>query len=334
MNFSIFSVSDYYPDAHPSYEQFYKDQIDLALWAEKLGFTGYFAAEHHFHPYGLIPDPTLILTAVAMQTTKLKLGPAVAVLPFHNPLRVAEQYAMLDQLSKGRLILGVGSGYLQHEFGGFSLSPANKRAQFDETLEVMEKAITGKKFSHKGEYFNYKKVQLQIGTYENREITPKIAILSELASYYVGKRGYGIMTIPYATVDKIEDASALYNSYRKGWAESGKEGNGEVFAAIHTHVCDNPSEKNELNKHHIEKYVYSRLYAKHSDYDECLRRGVIASGTPDEVTEQIQRLINTGVDHVKLLMAYGAMPQEEVKISMERVAKEVIPNLEPAPVKA
>ncbi|MDP8287887.1 MAG: hypothetical protein RAP03_14555, partial [Candidatus Electryonea clarkiae] len=86
---------------------------------------------------------------------------------------------------------------------------------------------------------------------------------------------------------------------------------------------------NELNKRHIEKYVYSRLYARHSDYNECLERGVIASGTPDEVTDQLQRLINTGVDHVMLLVGYGAMPQEEIKISMERLKNEVIPNLTP-----
>ncbi len=99
-----------------------------------MGYYAYFAAEHHFHPYGLTPDPALLLSAIAMKTERIKLGPAVTVLPFHNPVRVAEQWALFDQLSEGRLILGVGSGYLQHEFEGFNMTPAKKRQMFDEGL--------------------------------------------------------------------------------------------------------------------------------------------------------------------------------------------------------
>jgi len=194
--------------------------------------------------------------------------------------------------------------------------------------------MSGKRFSHQGEFFHVPKTRLNVTPYGGRTIEPKIAILSELAAYYVGKKGYGIMTVPYATVETIDDAALLFQNYRKGWSESGKPGRGEVFAAVHTHCGDHSSLRNELNRQHLEKYVYSRLYAKHSDYDTCLSRGVIASGTPDEVTGQLQRVINTGVDHLMLLVDYGALPPKEIRASLETLADKVIPNLRDCAVAA
>ncbi|MBD3167393.1 LLM class flavin-dependent oxidoreductase [bacterium] len=325
---SLFTVCDYYDDVHTDPASFYEEQIELAKWAEELNYDAFFVAEHHFHPYGLVPDAALMLTAVARETERINLGPAICTLPFHNPVRAAEQYAMLDQLSKGRLVLGVGSGYLAHEFEGFNMTPANKRQIFDEALEVMEKGMTGKKFKHSGDYFTVPKTKLNVSTYGGREVTPKIAILTELAAYHVGRRGYGIMTVPYATVDTIDDAVPMFENYRKGWAENGKPGEGEVFAAVHTHcTTDAGPADNKVNRDHLEKYVYSRLYAKHSDYDECLTRRVIATGRPSDVTEQLQRVIDTGVNHLKLIVNYGAMPRDEVRGTLELVANEVRPNL-------
>jgi len=328
MKVSIFTVCDYYVDAHPSIADYYEQQITLAEWAEELGYDGFFMAEHHFHPYGLVPDALQMLTAIAMRTKRIALGPAISVLPFHNPVKVAEQFCVLDQVSRGRVVPGVGSGYLQHEFEGFNMTPADKRQRFDEALELMEKAMRGKRFSHEGQYFTVPKTRLNVEPYEGRTLEPKIAILSELAAYHVGKRGYGIMTVPYATVDTIDDAAPLFANYRKGWEESGKSGEGDIFAAIHTHISDREWRENDINRAHIEKYVYSRLYAKHSTYDECMARGVIASGTVEQVTEQLQRVLNTGVTHLKLLVDYGAMPRNEIRQTMERVMKEVVPNLE------
>jgi alkanesulfonate monooxygenase SsuD/methylene tetrahydromethanopterin reductase-like flavin-dependent oxidoreductase (luciferase family) len=327
MKVSIFTICDYYGDSHPAPDIFYRNKLDLAEWAEELGFDGFFVAEHHFQPYGLVPDPVTILSAAAMRTKRIALGPAVAVLPFHNPLLAAERYCLVDQLSGGRLIFGVGSGYLQYEFDGFGLSPADKRQRFDEALVVVEKAMTGARFSHQGEYYSIPKTALNVSSFGARAIAPKIAILSELAAYYIGKRGYGIMTIPYATLENIDDGAHLYSNYRKGWAESGKPGQGEVFAAFHTHCCDHPTALNEVNRRHLEKYVMSRLYAKHSDYATCLQRGVVASGTPEDVTQQLQRVIDTGVDHLMLVVDYGALPPEETRCSMELIASRVVPAL-------
>jgi len=330
LKFSLFSVSDYYPDLQPDANRFLNEQIELVQLAEEHGYYAYFNAEHHFHEYGLIPDPALLFAAAAMKSKTIKLGPAVSLLTFHHPLLAAEQWAMVDQFSQGRLILGVGSGYLMHEFEGFAMSPAQKRERFDETLEIMEKALTGERFSYDGQFYSFKNVKLNITPYNNRQIETAIAVLSEIASYYVGRRGYQIMTIPYATVDQVDDLKPIYANYRKGWSESGKPGRGEVMAAVHTHVGDLPAAKDSIAQKHLEKYVYSRLYARHASYEECVERGVVAMGNPDEVTKTLQRMIDTGVDHLMFMFNFGGMPISEVEKAMIRLQKDVLPRLKDA----
>ena len=330
MKVSLFSVSDYYPDVQTDAQAFVMDQVTLAQIAEDLDFHAYFNAEHHFHEYGLIPDPAVLFGAVAMRTSKKLLGPAASILTFHHPLRVAEQWALVDQLCEGRLILGVGSGYLIHEFDGFSMSPAQKRERFDEILEILEIALTGKKFSYKGKYYTHKNVRLNLIPYKGRKLHMAIAVLTEIASYYVGKRDYSIMTIPYATVQNVDDLKPIYANYRRGWSESVQEGHGEVMAAVHCHVSENPAEF-KLGHDHLEKYIDSRLYAQHATYEECIERGIIACGNPDEVTKLLQRMIDTGVDQIMLICNYGGMELSEVERSMRRLASEVIPRLRNAP---
>ncbi|MBM3329244.1 MAG: LLM class flavin-dependent oxidoreductase [Calditrichaeota bacterium] len=329
MKYSLFSVSDFYPDIQTDPNRFLMEQVELVQAAEDAGYYAYFNAEHHFHEYGLVPDPAVLFGAVAMKSSRIKFGPAVSILPFHNPLRVAEQWALVDQLSQGRLILGVGSGYLMHEFEGFSMSPATKRARFDETLAIMEHALTGERFSYAGEFYNFKNVKLNITPYQGRKLETPVAVLAETAAYYIGKRGYPIMTIPYATVDRIGELKSIYDNYRKGWAESGRPGRGEIIAAVHTHVGDKPATDDELARKHLEIYVYSRLYARHASYDECLNRGVVAMGTPDEAAGMMQNFIDAGADHLMFIFNFGAMPMSEVLHTLERTHDEVLPLLKP-----
>lgn len=332
MKYSLFSVSDYYPELSSPPHQFLHEQVELAMAAEEMGYDGYFNAEHHFHEYGLVPDPAVLLSAIAVQTRHLLLGPAVSVLPFHHPLRVAEEWAMVDQLSQGRLILGVGSGYLMHEFEGFMISPAQKRARFDEALEIIKRAFTGEVFSYEGEFYNLRNVRLNLTPYQGRIPEMPIAVLAEQAAYYIGKKGHPLMSVPYATVETIEGLKAFYQSYQRGWKEGGHTGLGPIYAAVHTHTGDQPAARDELARKHLEIYVYSRLYARHSSYDECLNRKVVAMGQPEEVAASLQQFIDAGATHLMFIFNFGAMPVKEVYRSMERTIKEVVPQLQPVKV--
>src|ERR671939_1828162 len=136
MRMSIFSVQDHYPGRERTLAELYRQVITQAELAEALGYDTFFVAEHHFHEYGAVPNPAVMLAAMAQRTARIRLGSAISILTFHHPLTVAESYAMVDLLSGGRLVMGVGSGYLKHEFAGYRVDPAEKRERFDEHLEV------------------------------------------------------------------------------------------------------------------------------------------------------------------------------------------------------
>src|SRR3954469_325271 len=112
MRYSIFSVNDHHPRLPRTVPQLYGQVMRQCERAEQLGYDTFFCAVHHFHEYGVVPDPAVMLWAVAPRTKTILFGAATAILTFHDPRRIAESYTMVDMMSGGRLVFGVGSGYL------------------------------------------------------------------------------------------------------------------------------------------------------------------------------------------------------------------------------
>ena len=139
------------------YNSLYRGRIEETEWAEKLGFDAVFFAEHAFCEHGR-PPPVVSLANVAARTSRLRLGTAVSVLPWHNPLEVAQDYATLDILSDGRLEFGVGRGAFKREFDGYGLDWEESQARYLEALEIILKAWTGEPFSYDGRFFKIPEV--------------------------------------------------------------------------------------------------------------------------------------------------------------------------------
>jgi alkanesulfonate monooxygenase SsuD/methylene tetrahydromethanopterin reductase-like flavin-dependent oxidoreductase (luciferase family) len=140
----------------------YNDYLDFLLEAEALGYRGCFLTEHHFTGWGQVSAPLHMLSYLAARTTRLRLGTAVMVLAWHNPMLLAEQAATIDVLSGGRLDLGIGRGYRHNEFQGFATNPDEAEARFAESLSVMTRAWTSKeRFSHHGRFWHFDDVILE-----------------------------------------------------------------------------------------------------------------------------------------------------------------------------
>jgi alkanesulfonate monooxygenase SsuD/methylene tetrahydromethanopterin reductase-like flavin-dependent oxidoreductase (luciferase family) len=140
----------------------YNDYLDFLLEAEALGYHGCFLTEHHFTGWGQVSAPLHMLSWLAARTTRLRLGTAVMVLAWHNPMLLAEQVATVDVLSGGRLDLGVGRGYRHNEFHGFAIDAEEAEARFAESLDLMIRALTcRKRFSHHGRFWNFDDVILE-----------------------------------------------------------------------------------------------------------------------------------------------------------------------------
>src|SRR5277367_2078371 len=141
----------------------YRDYIDYVREAEKLGFEGIFIVEHHFTGFGQISASLNLLSYLAALTDRIRLGTAVVVLPWHNPVLVAEQAATLDLLSNGRLDFGVGKGYRDYEFSGFCVPQDEATERFDEAMDIIRQAWSsdGKRFSYRGKWFSYDNIVVE-----------------------------------------------------------------------------------------------------------------------------------------------------------------------------
>ncbi|MBI1201321.1 MAG: LLM class flavin-dependent oxidoreductase [Rhodopseudomonas sp.] len=327
MRMSIFSVQDHYPAGPRSIQQLYSEVIAQAELADRIGYDTFWVAEHHFHEYGVVPNPAVMLASLAQRTTRLRLGTAISILTFHNPLTVAENYAMVDILSGGRLVYGVGSGYLSHEFAGFAVDPAEKRDRFDENLAVIRRLLAGERVTSKGKFQSIDAVALNVRPLQGK-VPVYVAVLRREAAYHVGKQGHNLMCVPYASVDNFDDIGNLVADYRRGRDEHGDVPvEDDAVVTLHTHVAASDEQARRNAETAFNLYVDTRLYARKSTYDDAMRNGLHLFGSVDTVVDKLVALHDMGVRHVSALQNFGLMAQPLVHASMERMMREVMPKV-------
>ena len=328
MKYSLFSVQDHYSAQARTIGEFYREVMAQCELGEELGYDSFFVAEHHFHEYGTVPNPAVLLAALSQRTRRIRLGPAISVLTYHNPLTVAENYAMVDVLSGGRLVLGVGSGYLKHEFEGYRIDPAEKRDRFDENLEIFRRALAGETVVFEGKYRKLDGVAINVPTVQRPRPPLYIGILRMEAAFHVGLRGDNIMTVPYGSLERFEEIAGLVTEYRRGRAEAGLDADsGDALFALHTSVAESDEEARRQAAASFDLYVKTRLYAKRQTYSDIVRSGLALFGSVETVAEKMVRLHNMGVRHVMSLQNFGNLPADAVRRSMQLFAEEVMPRV-------
>ena len=327
MRMSIFSVQDHYPAGARSVAQLYGEIVAQAELADRIGYDTFWVAEHHFHEYGVVPNPAVMLATLAQRTKRLRLGTAISILTFHNPLTVAENYAMVDVLSGGRLVYGVGSGYLPHEFAGYAIDPAEKRDRFDENLAIVRRLLAGERVSAKGRFSNVDAVALNVRPLQ-REVPIYVAVLRREAAFHIGRQGNNLMCVPYASVDHFNEIGDLIGDYRRGRAEAGfAPSDDDAVVTLHTHVAESDAAARRNAEAAFNLYVDTRLYAKKSTYDDAIRNEVHLFGSVETVVNKLVALHRMGVRHVSALQNFGMLAQPLVHESMERMMREVMPKV-------
>lgn len=331
LRFGLFSVVDHYPGELPrTAGRFYDELLEQVVAAEALGFESFWVAEHHFHEYGAIPAPPVWLAAAAQRTRRIRLGAAVVVLPFRNPLLVAEEYAMVDVLSGGRLNLGTGAGYLRHEFEGFGVSPEDKRERFDEALEVLLAAWRGERFSYQGRFHRVTDVQLNVRPLQQPRPPIWIAILRNEAAAHVGKKGFPIMMIPYATTERLAELAETVTAFRDAFLEAGGDPReATVPFGLHTYVSDSFERATAEAREALDRYVRTRLYARQRSYESLVDRHLIAFGGPDDVVRVARMYEQAGLTDFLAIANFGGLEHRLVLRSMELMARHVLPAFRP-----
>jgi len=180
-----------------------------AQQAERAGFDSFFLTEHHQEPSGYLPSPLPLAAALAARTSTIRLGTGIAILPLYHPTRLAEDCAVIDIISKGRLILGVGQGYQEGDFAAFGLKVSDRVSLFEESIEILRRAWTEEKV-----YFVGKRYTLQ-----NVMVTPKpvqkphppiwVAALGDEAMKRAGRLGDALLADSFQLPERLKRRVAL-----------------------------------------------------------------------------------------------------------------------------
>jgi alkanesulfonate monooxygenase SsuD/methylene tetrahydromethanopterin reductase-like flavin-dependent oxidoreductase (luciferase family) len=345
---------------HPrrSDRSIFLEEVGLARLADALGFDSVWTIEHHFTPYTMVTNPLQLLTYLAGVTERVDLGTMVVVLPWHNPVRVAEDVNMLDALlgPDRDILCGVGRGLGRREYRGLSVDQNEARGRFDEGLQILHQLLRTGHCTFEGEFFRVKDVRLRPQL--DRDLSQQLFCAGGTAETVriIAKHDVKPLSIPTTSLDLALMNARSYANLRK----AAGHGPAHTKLALWTY-CGETSDAAEGAKRYIMEYSDSALrhyeflgthlknikgYETYAAGAEMLRadpgsfvRGFLKDhpvGTPDQVIKQTRHLAETfGASEIMFIFKYGAIPMAEAEKSMRLFAKEVIPALreiDPAPI--
>jgi alkanesulfonate monooxygenase SsuD/methylene tetrahydromethanopterin reductase-like flavin-dependent oxidoreductase (luciferase family) len=309
--------------------QGFRDYLDFNVEAEALGYHSSFLVEHHFTGWNQVSATLTLLTCLAMRTTTLRLGTAVMVLPWHNPVLLAEQAATLDLISGGRLDFGVGKGYRHSEFKGFGVPPEEAESRFEEAIEVILRSwISRTRFSHQGRYWRFEDIVVEPPPAQRPHPPVWVAAASPPSIRRAAARGFNLILDQYAGPEAIGQRIALYRSER--------EANGHIFdplqvtVARQLYIAKDAADKEAAL---ARQAVYTqRTVAVSRAPDGKVGSHVLAYanatgateanalyGTPDEICRMLESLNKVGAEYVLLTISGG-------KEQLRRFALEIMPK--------
>lgn len=310
--------------------QGFREYVDYAVEAEALGYDSIFVVEHHFTGYGQVSASLNLLTWVAAKTKTLRVGTAVMVLPWHNPVLLAEQAATLDLLSDGRLDFGVGKGYRHNEFASFRIPMSEAEERFEESLAVIVKAWTSEsRFSHHGKYWQFDDIVVEPPTAQQPHPPIWMGAGSPASIRKVAQRGANVMFDQFATIETIGERLQVF---KQACEEIGRPFNpAEVAVARAVYVAKDRADKQHALDQRLEAQKRTHSLAQAPDGSNKSSMMTFADlrsasdesalfGTPDEIAEKLERLRNLGVEHVLI------NNPNQARESLRRFAHELMPS--------
>jgi probable F420-dependent oxidoreductase len=312
------------------WQQLYRETLEQAVYAEALGFNSVWLSEHHFTDEGYLPCLPAVLGALAVQTTRVRLGTAVLLAPLHHPLRLAEDLAVIDQLSAGRLEVGVAPGYKPDEFATLGVPKSERGARTDETIEILKLAWRGEPFSYAGRHFRFDDVVVQPSPAQQPAPPLWVGGSSMASARRAARHGAGFMPDSGAGPE-------VYNAYRTGLPV----GSGPARVATNRVLFAAESRERawELCGEHLlyQFNVYRQWFSDAGDNDahgaEVRDPSVLSPehyfvGTPDDILAAIagsqERL---GYEELVFWARPPGMSAEHAVASLELIAKHVLPAL-------
>jgi alkanesulfonate monooxygenase SsuD/methylene tetrahydromethanopterin reductase-like flavin-dependent oxidoreductase (luciferase family) len=321
----------------------YRDLLELCVLAEKLGFDHLWTSEHHFLDDGWSPSQLPILSAIAARTERIRIGTFVLLLPFHNPIRVAEDAATVDIISNGRFDLAVGPGSDPGDYVTFGVPMKQRRSRMHEGLYIIRRCLDEEEFSFSGKYWDFHNVRMTPKPVQ-RPLPLWVAAMGPQAVAEAGAHGYHLAAAPPAPLQKIYD-DAL--------GQAGHDPTKFQRAGLHvSHVAetrDKAWDQCEAHVHWHAQVHYSRIMA--APENEGLVRAIAPDrnltvppvgelrktgrgpygpayvGTPDEVIKMLEEALKMcPMTQIIFIIDHPGMNPRYIRSSLELLAKEVIPH--------
>ena len=329
----------------------YKFELGLAAGAEGAGFDSVWTPEHHFSDYQMTPSVPQFLAWVAGQSKTIKLGTMVTVLPWHDPVRVAENFILLDHLSRGRAIVGLGRGLGRIEFTGFRTPMSESRRRFTEYTDAILTGLETGVMRYDGELYKQPPLKIRPAPYASFKGRTFASAISPTSIDLMARLGVGLMVIAQKPWDKVvEDLTG----YRKRFLEiNGVEAPKPILAVF---IAAHEDEKEAQRMRDIYIQRYARSTVEHYEFDNVgfadiegyeyyagLARNIAKHGletfngfladlqvwgTPDQVVEKLKGYVDLAqAGGLLLLPSYGGMPDAEAKANYDLIASKILPAL-------
>ena len=342
-----FALFDWLDDAGRDLGETYRQRLSMVELADRLGYYCYHVAEHHSTPLSMLPSPNLFLAAASQRTSRIRLGVLAYLLPFYQPLRLLEEIAMMDQLSGGRLEVGLSRGVSQFEMATYGLSAEESRATFDEALEVILQGLSTGRVDFHGKYFTYDGVETRLRPVQ-RPYPPLWYPTSNADSIpWIASQGLSaVFALHLApSLDGVWQMIRRYRQEYEAHKSDANRINGHVSEpnfgfTIHIHVAETDeqaiAQARDSWRHFFESFSY--LWVKHgmadryqnrSEFDQLLSEGKLAVGSPATVREQLQRYVAAADgNYVIGSFSWGNFSPEQIQTSLELFAGEVMPTFQ------
>jgi alkanesulfonate monooxygenase SsuD/methylene tetrahydromethanopterin reductase-like flavin-dependent oxidoreductase (luciferase family) len=349
MKFGYFTLTDN-PPAYGAQRrepnQFLREVLEECQVAEDLGYNSAWVPEHHFGLFGCLPAPATFLAYVAAKTKRIQLAPATVLLPCDHPVRVAENFALLDLLSNGRAVFSAGRGYDKREYDAFAVPFEESRDRFIEGLDLLRTAWTKEEFTYKGKFYSIPEPVTCLPRPVQKPHPPiYVACFSRPTVEMAAEQGYHTLFAPFAAAMMFGSVGDAVRTYKELAASHGHQ-DARAKCSYFTNVVD--SKVDELRtKERLLHYLHSVLPAFPEDRAsapphiayfadiverlknmkaENLGERSVVTGDPAACIETLKKCETAGIEEVILYFNFGSLSHHDTLKSMERFARDVMPH--------
>lgn len=347
MKFGYFTLSDnHYVDNTRTPNQFITDIIDEALYAEAIGMHSVWIGEHHFSTLGVLSCPDLALSFIAARTTRIRLAPAVTVLPLHHPIRVAEQWATLDLLSGGRVDFAAGRGYDRREYQPLGVSFEDNQSSFEEGMDIVRRLWSSSQpISHRGHHYAFDNVAITPQPVQ-RPIPAFVASFSQPSIELAARLGCGLIVAPFAAAMTFGGLRQVHELYDAACARHGTKP-GRLMCSYFLHLADDAAQEQAARARQIRyykecaipafpgdpatappsyRYFAAMVERLHNVQPQDLTENSVLLGSPAHIVDVLKKVEAAGFDEVILYINVGLKPHAQVKDEMARFMHQVAPH--------